>query len=240
MLQRNWPPACAKLLGFKQRRMSGCCRRSCGNVHDVHTGCNYLRRIFGIGLVFMPLSSPVPRALRHTRAIEIEAFARDDGLWDLDARITDVKVRDVTLASGVRSGGTYLHNLHLRITINRELTIVDAEAASDAVPYPGYCDTIAPAYKKLIGLSLMKGFRLGVKERLSGVLGCTHLNELAQILPTAAIQAYANDVIQTRDGAGHDPLPDKPFQIDKCHALRAEGPAVAVYYPRWVAKVVPG
>jgi hypothetical protein len=181
----------------------------------------------------MPLSSPVPRAARHTRAIQIDAFARDDGLWDLDARITDVKVKDITLASGPRAGGTDLHNLSLRITIDRALTIVDAEAASDAVPYPGYCDTIGPAYKKLIGLSLLKGFRLGVKERLSGVLGCTHLTELANILPTAALQAYANDVIKTRDGDGDDLLPDRPFQIDRCHALREEGTAVARFYPRW-------
>jgi hypothetical protein len=187
----------------------------------------------------MPLSSPVPRALRHTRAIHIDAFARDDGLWDLDARITDVKLADVMLASGMRPGGSFLHDLSLRITINRELTIVDAEAASDAVPYPGYCDSIGPAYKQLIGLNLMKGFRLGIKERLSGVLGCTHLTELANILPTAAIQAYANDVIKTRDGDADDLLPDRPFQIDKCHALRAAGPAVARYYPRWVAKPVP-
>jgi hypothetical protein len=188
----------------------------------------------------MPLSNPVPRALRHTRAIHVDAYARDDGLWDLDAHITDIKQRDVTLASGVRAAGMPLHDLHLRITIDRDLVIVDAEAASDAVPYPGFCDTNAHAYQKLIGLSLMKGFRLGLKERLSGVLGCTHLTELAQILPTAAIQAYANDVIQTRDGPGDDMLPNRPFQIDKCHALRADGPAVARYYPRWVAKAVPG
>ncbi len=187
----------------------------------------------------MPLSFPVSRALRHTRAIRIDAYARDDGLWDLDARITDAKVADVTLASGLRPGGTFLHDLNLRITINHELTIVAAEAASDAVPYPGYCDSFAPAYKNLIGLNLMKGFRLGIKERLSGVLGCTHLNELANILPTAAIQAYANDVIKTRDGAGEDLLPERPFQIDRCHALRADGPGVARYYPRWVAKTVP-
>ena len=184
----------------------------------------------------MPLSPPVPRALRHTRAIQVEAFARDDGLWDLDAQITDVKQKDVLLASGPRAAGTALHKLFLRITVDRELTIVEAEAASDAVPYPGYCDTIGPAYKKLVGLSLVKGFRLGLKERLSGMLGCTHLTELAQILPTAAIQAYANEVFHARDGDGHDDSPHRPFQIDKCHALRADGPAVAKYYPRWYAR----
>ena len=188
----------------------------------------------------MPLSSPVPRALRHTRAIQVDAFARDDGLWDIDARITDVKVKDITLASGPRQGGLPLHDLSLRITIDRELNIVEAQASSDAVPYPGFCDTIAPAYEKLVGLNLMRGFRKAVIERLSGVMGCTHLSELAQILPTAALQAYANDVIQTRDGAnGEDLLPNRPFQIERCHALRADGPAVARYYPRWVAKAAP-
>jgi hypothetical protein len=188
----------------------------------------------------MPLSPPVPRALRHTRAIQVEAYLRDDGLWDLDARITDIKQRDITLASGLRPGGVPVHDLKLRITINCELIIVDAEAASDSVPYPGFCDTIAPAYKSLVGLSLLNHFRLKLKDRLSGVLGCTHLTELAQVLPTAAIQAYANDVIHPRDGLDDDQSADRPFQIDKCHALRADGPAVAKYYPRWVAKAVPG
>lgn len=189
----------------------------------------------------MPLPPPVSRSLRHTRAIEVQAFARDDGLWDLDARITDVKQLDVTLASGPRPAGTYLHDLSLRLTIDRQLTVVDAHAASDAVPYPGHCDTIGPAYKSLVGLSLTKGFRLGLKDRLAGVLGCTHLTELAQVLPTAAVQAYANDVIKTRDGDTDDELlPHKPFQLDRCHALRTDSAAVAQYYPRWVAKADPG
>jgi hypothetical protein len=188
----------------------------------------------------MPLSPPVPRALRHTRAIQVQAYKRDDGLWDLDARITDIKALDVTLASGVRTAGTPLHDLSLRLTINTDLVVVDAEAASDAVPYPGYCDVIGPAYKKLLGLSLVKGFRANLKERLAGVLGCTHLTELAQVLPTAAIQAFANDVLRARDGDDDDLSPQRPFQLDKCHALRTDGPGVARYYPRWVIKVAGG
>jgi hypothetical protein len=52
----------------------------------------------------------------------------------------------------------------------------------------------------LIGLNLMQGFRHELKQRLAGVAGCTHLTELAQILPTAAVQAFAGDV-WARDGA---------------------------------------
>ncbi|MFZ6718955.1 DUF2889 domain-containing protein [Undibacterium sp. Ji49W] len=183
----------------------------------------------------MPLSpSTNRRALNHTRTIQIEAFARDDGLWDLDARITDYKPRDITLASGTRPNGAALHDLSLRLTIDLQLNVVDVEAASDAVPYPGYCEAIVPDYKKLIGLNLLRQFRQGVKERLSGIHGCTHLTEMAQILPTAAVQAFAGDVIDTRDGATDDAQQsEQPFQLDRCHALRTDGPAVVKYYPRW-------
>jgi len=185
----------------------------------------------------MPLSPPSSRrALKHTRAIQVEAFAREDGLWDIDAHITDTKTRDTRLASGVRPAGQPVHDLWLRITVDTALNVVDAEAVSDAVPYPNYCDTIGPAYKKLIGLNLLKGFRDGVKQRLSGINGCTHLTELAAVLPTATIQAFAGDVLDTRDGAGNDDQSQKPFQLDRCHALRTDGEAVAKFYPRWAVK----
>jgi hypothetical protein len=187
----------------------------------------------------MPLPPPnSPRKLKHRRAIEAAAYERDDGLWDIDARITDIKTREVTLASGSRPAGNPLHDLWLRITIDRQLNIVEACAASDAVPYSGYCDTIGPAYCQLIGLNLMRGFRHAIKERLAGTAGCTHLTELAQILPTAAIQAFAGEVLPTRDGAAEATPGDdqKPFQLDRCHALRTGGEAVARYYPRWAVE----
>ena len=185
----------------------------------------------------MPLSPPTSRrSLKHTRTIAVEAFVRDDGLWDIDARLTDIKTRDAHLASGVRPAGAPIHDLWLRLTINTQLTIIDAEAASDAVPYPGYCNTIGPAYKALIGLNLLNGFRQQLKERLSGIDGCTHLTELGPILPTAVVQAFAGDVFKTRDGADADEHDIKPFQLDRCHALRTDGPAVAKYYPRWAVK----
>jgi hypothetical protein len=187
----------------------------------------------------MPLSAPDPRRiLRHTRAIQIEAFAREDGLWDIDAHISDIKTRDTVLASGIRPAGEPVHDLRLRVTIDTSLNVVAAEAVSDVVPYPGHCDTIGPDYQKLVGLNLARGFREGVRKRLSGIHGCTHLTEIAQVLPTAAIQAFAGDVIDTRDGASGDEQSHKPFQLDRCHALRSDGAAVAKYYPRWAIKSV--
>lgn len=200
----------------------------------------------------MPLSPPVSRQLRHRRAIRAEAFERDDGLWDLEACLTDHKPRDVALAPGVRPKGLPIHELWLRITIDRKLTIVDAEASSEWVPYPGHCEAANPAYRALIGLNLLNDFRRQARHLLAGTAGCTHLTELCSILPTAAIQAFAGDVWPTRDSAtsgtgaptgesaSADAHREPPFQLDRCHALRFDGEAVRRFYPRWYGHVPRG
>ncbi|MEM5434922.1 DUF2889 domain-containing protein [Paraburkholderia diazotrophica] len=148
----------------------------------------------------MPLSPPVSRQLRHRRAIRVDAYEREDGLWDIEACLTDEKPRDVALASGVRPNGLPIHELWLRITIDRKLSVVDAEASSDWVPYPGLCEASNPAYRALIGLNLFRNFRRDAARLLAGTAGCTHLTELCAVLPTAAIQAFAGDVWNTARG----------------------------------------
>jgi hypothetical protein len=179
------------------------------------------------------------RRFVHTRSICVKAYARDDGLWDLDAELTDVKEKDFALATGMRRAGDPVHAMRLRLTIDTELNIVDASARSDWVPYPGQCDSFGDAYRRLIGLNLLRGFRRAVHELLGGTQGCTHLTELAAVLPTAAIQAFAGEVYRPRDqahepeAADHQAADRRPFQLGRCRALRLDGPAVAQFYPRW-------
>lgn len=186
----------------------------------------------------MPLSETVPRQLRHRRAIRAEAYERDDGLWDIEASLTDHKPRDVALASGIRPNGLPIHELWLRVTIDRDLNVVDAEASSEWVPYPGQCEAANPAYRALIGLNLFRNFRRDASRLLAGVAGCSHLTELCAVLPTAAIQAFAGDVWAVReqgeetsaqDGVHEEP----PFQLGRCQALRFDGEVVRRFYPRW-------
>jgi len=176
-----------------------------------------------------------PRRHVHTRSIRVEAYVRDDGLWDIEAELIDRKSKDFVLATGVRKVGEPVHAMRIAITIDAKLNVLDARADSSWVPYPGHCETIAPDYRKLIGLNLGKDFRRHVHERLGSIHGCTHLTELTSVLPSAAVQAFANEVYQTRDAAHPEHQSDerKPFQLDRCHALRSTGPAVAKFYPRW-------
>lgn len=187
----------------------------------------------------MALPPPAPhRQLKHRRTIDVQVFARGNGLWEVDARLTDTKTRDVTLAAALRPAGTPIHEMLLRLVVDEAFNIVEAGSDSLWMPYPGHCNAHGAshglpdgdAYGALVGLNLMKGFRQAVRQRLGGVLGCTHITEMTQVLPTAVVQAFAGDVLNTREGGAGD---QPPFQIDRCHALRSDGPAVARFYPRW-------
>jgi hypothetical protein len=176
------------------------------------------------------MSLPVPeveRELTHTRRVRYEGYKRKDGLWDIEAHLTDVKNHDYALKTGVRRAGQPIHEMWVRVTIDRRMKIVDACSSSDAVPYPGGCETISPAYRKLIGLSLIKEFRKNVREALGGVRGCTHITEMLGGLPTAAIQTFAGEVPEEREDGG------KPFQLDQCHALETSTETVRKWYPKW-------
>jgi hypothetical protein len=176
----------------------------------------------------MPLPPPAaPRRRLHLRTIVLEGWKRDDGLWDIEARLTDTKDHDYPIASGLRRRGDPVHDMWVRITIDGHMNVVAVDAASDAVPYPGACDGIAPDYGRIVGLNLGRGFRRTVGEMFGGVQGCSHLTELLLSLPTAAIQTFASEVSETDDRHG------KPFQLDRCHALKTTSETVRRYYPRW-------
>ena len=176
----------------------------------------------------MPLPvTEVERELTHTRRVRYEGYRRVDGLWDIEAHLTDVKNHDFQLKTGVRRAGLAVHDMWLRVTIDRAFNVVAAQACSDAVPYPGACETIGPEYRRLVGLSLIKDFRRKTRELLGGVRGCTHLTEMLGGLPTAAIQTFAGEQREEREDGR------KPFQLDQCHALETTTETVRTLYPKW-------
>ena len=176
----------------------------------------------------MPLSSPAARERLHLRRVSYEGFRRDDGLFDIDAHITDHKDRDYKLATGIRSKDVPVHNMRVRVTIDHHFEVIDIEAVTDEMPYAGQCNRIGPEYKKLIGSNLLKGFRKSIAENMGGVKGCTHLSELLGYLPTAAVQTFAGIKNEVESAEGK-----KPFQLDSCHALATNSETVRVYYPKW-------
>ena len=139
--------------------------------------------------------------------------ARGDGLWEVDARVTDVKTRDALLGGVVRPAGEPIHDLLLRLVIDSRLDILEAGAHSERTPHPGHCDDHGDAYTRLVGLNLMKGFRWAAMERLGGAQGCTHLTELAQVLPTAVMQGLAGEAVSATEPERQSPDSEKTLQV---------------------------
>src|SRR4051812_16422694 len=118
----------------------------------------------------MPL--PEPKAAReplHNRSIQIHGYKRSDGLYDIEGHLFDTKAYDFKVAAGTRHAGEPVHSMWLRITIDPALTIVDAEAAMEAMPYDAHCGAIEPDYRKLVGLALRPGYHRQLKEIFGGV-----------------------------------------------------------------------
>jgi hypothetical protein len=79
----------------------------------------------------------------------------------------------------------------------------------------------------------LSGFRHAIGERFGSVARCTHINELAMILPDAAMQVLPFEKRRNLEQSDDE---KKPFELDSCHALRTDGPVVARYYPSWARK----
>ena len=170
----------------------------------------------------------VTRRLVHTRTVEVSVYRRTDDLWEIEADLRDVKTHDYLSGGRITQAGFPLHQMQLKLTVNADFDVIAARAQTFASPYPGYCDELGDKYGALVGLNLARGFGHAVKERLQGTLGCTHLSELARMVTTAAIIGIRGEL---QDAEYESDA--QPAHLDRCHALRLDGPVVLKYYPRW-------
>ncbi len=174
------------------------------------------------------LSAPCARRPLHTRRIVCDAFERDDGLIDIEASLLDTKPDAVTLLDNrVVGGGEPIHQMHLRITVDRERWIRGVEAVSESHPYPE-CKGAEASYQALVGLRIEPGFTKQVKALFRGEVGCTHVSELVPVMATIIYQVIWGDSGFDHPGAAgatHSPTP-----LGGCHALRLEGQIVQTYF----------
>jgi hypothetical protein len=180
----------------------------------------------------MPLSPPIiDRSLLHTRTIVCEGFARDDGLWDIDGWLTDVKSYDVdNIDRGGIPAGEPVHGMGLRMTIDMDLVIRDIVAVSDHTPFR-MCAAITPAFRSLIGVSLAKGFNRAVRERLGGIKGCVHLVDLLGPMATVAYQTLDEPNYRRWQEAAAHGEPAEPIFVNACHAWADTGELVKREFP---------
>ena len=94
----------------------------------------------------MPLPAPVQRRHLHTRTIKCEGYERDDGLFDIEAQIVDTKTYAVDEPiRGLRPAGAPVHDMQLRLTLARDMTVREIEVVTNHAPYD-ICPSVAPGY----------------------------------------------------------------------------------------------
>ena len=176
----------------------------------------------------MPLGSSARKPI-HTRRIVMDSFLREDGLWELEAQLVDVKAYDFPTKKGpVHRAGDPVHDMTIVLLVSPDGAIEDVQAKYDAAPYGAACMAIEEAYRGLIGLHLLRHFRAAVRERFGRIDGCTHMSELVVLLPTVFVQSLSAQRRAQSEKTGR-----KPFQLEGCHALALTSPVVKEFYPEW-------
>lgn len=177
----------------------------------------------------MPLSHPVHRREIHNRVIDMKMYAREDGLYDVEARLIDRKpfafkraINPIPIPAGQS-----LHDLWIRLTLDGDRFIRYVEASSDVTPYT-ICKGAEPTLNVLVGLRIGSGWSRRIKELLRGTASCTHLMEM--LLPMATTTLQGMQGLNFNRHKLLDPM-SAPLQLDSCYAYSSEREVVKVLWP---------
>jgi hypothetical protein len=181
----------------------------------------------------MPLSAPAPRRHLHTRRIACEGYEREDGLWDIEARIVDTKTYAVEEPfRGARASGMPVHDMQLRLTLDRDMVVRGIEVTTNDAPYDA-CPSVSPNYQALVGAKVGAGWRRAVTEAVGRTKGCTHITELLMPAATVAFQTMGS---WPKAGDAASPALSehpgkKPYFVDACKAWASDGDVVKKLFP---------
>jgi hypothetical protein len=184
----------------------------------------------------MPLPIPASRSLLHTRNVVYCGYHRDDGLWDIEAEMTDAKAYAMERTDrGFMPAGAPVHGLAIRVTVDDSMTIREIASSMDHTPF-AECQQGRDPMQAMVGATMGPGWRVTIERALGGTRGCTHLRELLFNMATAAYQtipAY-RDRLRRQAGEPVTQPTEPPYHVGKCIAWDVEGPVVQRHYPQFV------
>ncbi len=180
----------------------------------------------------MPLSHADERSLIHTRIIDLKVYRREDGCYDVEGQITDVKPFPYHMLDSHRAAGEPIHDLSLRLTFDTGMNIKKSEAKLDVGAH-GLCHEVAPNFAKLAGLHIGPGWNREVRKRVGHGKGCTHLVEMLAQMATAAMQAMWSE--REPDGEVDTPAEERSLEdglMNSCYAYRDDSLFIRDFFPR--------
>lgn len=172
------------------------------------------------------------RELLHTRSIELNGYLRSDGLYELEARLSDRRAYDSRrFPESILPAGEPLHDMQVRMSFDEDLLIHDFKATMAATPFEG-CREAEASFDDLAGLKIEPGFLREAHRRVAGIKGCTHVREMLQQIATTAFQTVVGARLQRESQSAGRPE-TRPKLIDSCAGYRADGEWVRVRWPEF-------
>jgi hypothetical protein len=173
----------------------------------------------------------VTRQELHHRRIDMRAWRRSDGLFEVESRLTDQKSADFLRPRTDKfvPAGQSLHDMGIRLVFDEDLTVTAVSTFTDAAPVDDCWDG-GHALQAMVGVKMSSGWGKEVRERLSGARSCTHLRELLMPMATTAYQAIAGlrmNRPEPLDASG------RPKKIDSCYAYGEERELVLRFWPEF-------
>ena len=179
----------------------------------------------------MSLPEPAAREEIHRRTYDFHGFRRSDGLWDIEGTINDSKTYDYHNSHrGEMKAGDPVHRMVVRLTINEDFEVVECTGTTEASPF-AICPAITVNLARMKGAKIGAGWRKTIKERIGGIEGCTHINEMLGAMATVAYQTIW-PILRREKPTEPDPN-KKPPLIGTCHAFNPRGDIVRETWPDW-------
>ena len=183
----------------------------------------------------MPLPTHQPRKYLHCRQVTFNGYLREDGLWDIDAQLTDTKAYPIVSPEKVHlAPGTPVHDMHIRATVDDSLTIREITAVMDSRPFEE-CPQALDSMQKMVGITMGPGWRQAIDNAMGACKGCAHLRELLFNMATAAYQTVPVYQAHQQNLSVMPPRADgqPPFHLGKCIAWDFNGAVVQRHYPQY-------
>lgn len=124
--------------------------------------------------------------LLHTRDYQVRSYRKGANLL-LRGAVRDLKPAGLYVVDD--PDPLQIHHMVVELEVAYpSMEIVDASVVFETHPH-GTCPSITDHYRKLIGLSIARGFTHKVRELFGGPRGCTHTTALLQAMGPVAIQS---------------------------------------------------
>lgn len=176
----------------------------------------------------------------HRRSITLDGYVRTDGLIEVEAELTDVKTYGFPSEDrGFIDAHEPIHHMHVRVAVNHELEVCEAEAKTLAGPYR-ICPKANDVFPELIGMKIASGWRHKVRSAIGGRKGCTHITELMGPVATVIMQTYyGEESRRKRDSeTGQMDMSDSESYkglINSCVGYDEDGAVVKTMFPNGVS-----